>query len=531
MNTVKLVPKIETSRLILTWPTEEQIHQYYNDIKDSTMFKTILWDGPSGVHDLQEYWTSCTKWNPNVFSEDLHVAIIEKSTNKYIGGAALRPVEKYPHHLDVGYALAPKYHGQGYATEAVKALVNEAFLKREAERIFANVFENNQSSKNVVEKIGFQLEGTTRRAAFKQGQWLNLWLLAITRPDWEAHQKITTNFVRNEEIRKVFINGVKEINSKIVLEEYNPHWPDDFQKLKTKIEEALPGLNINIEHVGSTSVPNLAAKPIIDIALEVPNSSEELSYVPHLEAIGFQLHIREPEWWEHRMFKHHDHAVHLHVFTQACPEVEKMTSFRDHLKSHPSDFELYLNKKRELAKRTWKYLQHYADAKTEVVKDIMSRIRTHQNLVSLSEVEVSTDSSLLNLDLTYSYITNSYWANGIPRDVFENSVKNSLCFGVYKNKVQIGFARVVSDYSTFAYLGDVFIVEEERGKGYSKILMDTIMNHPQLQGLRRFCLGTKDAHDLYKKYGFEMIKSPQNWMEIKRSHIYQLSIRSENATL
>lgn len=131
---------------------------------------------------------------------------------------------------------------------------------------------------------------------------------------------------------------------------------------------------------------------------------------------------------------------------------------------------------------------------------------------SINDILISTDQNLLDLDLTHHYITNSYWAKGIPRHTFEKSVRNGLCFGVYKDKVQIGFGRVVSDYSTFAYLGDIFIVEEEKGKGYSKLLMEAIMNHPELQGLRRFCLGSKDAQSLYERYGFEQIRVPENWM-------------------
>lgn len=367
-------PQIETSRLTLTWPSSEQIEQYYYDIKDSNMFDTIQWDGPSGVHELYEYWAACSQWDPNNFSNQLHVAIIENTSNKYLGGAALRTIDNNPYYLDIGYALAPKYQGKGYATETVKALIEEGFKERGAERISANIFVGNDSSKRVVDKLGFQLEGTLRRSTLKYDKWLDVWLFAITRPDWEIRQKSIPNSTREDEIKKAHINEPLEIHSKILLEEYNPLWTSDFQKLKAKIETALANIKIKIEHVGSTSVPGLAAKPIIDIVLEVPDSSDEANYVPLLEANGFQLHIREPEWWEHRMFKHHNHAVHLHVFTQDCPEVEKMVKFRDHLIMNPSDFELYLNKKRELSQRTWKYLQNYADAKTEVVKDILSRV-------------------------------------------------------------------------------------------------------------------------------------------------------------
>jgi len=138
----------------------------------------------------------------------------------------------------------------------------------------------------------------------------------------------------------------------------------------------------------------------------------------------------------------------------------------------------------------------------------------------IDDILISTDIDLVNLDFTYENITNSYWAMGIPKETFEKSLINSLCFGVYKKNKQIGFARVISDYSTFAYLGDVFIVNNERGHGYSKILMDVLCGHPELQGLRRFCLGTRDAHTLYEKYGFKVIGQPEYWMEIKSQNIY-----------
>ena len=131
------------------------------------------------------------------------------------------------------------------------------------------------------------------------------------------------------------------------------------------------------------------------------------------------------------------------------------------------------------------------------------------------EFIVSTDRKRMNLDFIYSELSAMYWSKGMPREIFERSIQNSLCFGLYYNKRQIGFARVVSDLATFAFLGDVFVSEKYRGQGGSKALMRAIINHSDLQNLRRFCLGTKDAHDLYRKFGFEVIEEPSNWMEIK----------------
>ena len=130
---------------------------------------------------------------------------------------------------------------------------------------------------------------------------------------------------------------------------------------------------MRIEHCGSTSVPGLAAKPIIDIILEVANSGDEGAYAPPLEMAGYVLRIREKAWNEHRMFKGPDTDVNLHVFTVGCPEVDRMLAFRNWLRGNEADCKLYERTKRDLASRPWKYTQNYADAKSEVVAEIMER--------------------------------------------------------------------------------------------------------------------------------------------------------------
>ena len=132
---------------------------------------------------------------------------------------------------------------------------------------------------------------------------------------------------------------------------------------------------------------------------------------------------------------------------------------------------------------------------------------------------ISTDNNLLDLGLIHHYLDkDSYWANGIPFDKLERSIKNSLCFGVYFEGKQIGFARVVTDKATFGYLADVFILPEFRKQGLSKWLVQTIMNHPDLQGLRRWSLATVDAHGLYAQFGFTEITNPERWMQIFTPH-------------
>ena len=125
------------------------------------------------------------------------------------------------------------------------------------------------------------------------------------------------------------------------------------------------------------------------------------------------------------------------------------------------------------------------------------------------------------MDVVHGFLTKCYWAKGIPREVVACSIKYSLCFGVYAQNKQVGFARVISDYATYAYIGDVFVLEPFRGRGLGKWLMECVMQHPRLQGLRRWSLVTSDAHGLYEQFGFGPLKKPQNYMELHRPHVYQ----------
>jgi RimJ/RimL family protein N-acetyltransferase len=149
------------------------------------MFDTILWNGPAGPQDLHDYWT-CNNRDWTCTDLDFDLAVIEKASDRYIGGVSLRPVNGDPAILDLGYALAPAWHGQGFATEGLGALVRHAFEERGAERIFATIFVGNHASRRVAEKLGFQHEGTLRRAVWKRGVWLDEWLYATTRPQWAS---------------------------------------------------------------------------------------------------------------------------------------------------------------------------------------------------------------------------------------------------------------------------------------------------------------------------------------------------------
>jgi GNAT superfamily N-acetyltransferase len=135
---------------------------------------------------------------------------------------------------------------------------------------------------------------------------------------------------------------------------------------------------------------------------------------------------------------------------------------------------------------------------------------------------ISTDRARLDLSVIYSFLATCYWAKGIPREVVARSIEHSLCFGIYDGGgAQAGFARVVSDYATVAYLGDVFVLESYRGQGLSKWLMECIMQHPALQNLRRWILLTRDVHALYSQFGFTPIETPERYMELHRRNVYE----------
>jgi GNAT superfamily N-acetyltransferase len=142
---------------------------------------------------------------------------------------------------------------------------------------------------------------------------------------------------------------------------------------------------------------------------------------------------------------------------------------------------------------------------------------------SRGEFVISTDPALLDVDAIHAYLSHSYWAAGIPRDIVERSIRGSICFGLYTADRQVGFARVITDRATFAYLADVYVLEDYRGRGLSKWLMQVIMEYPDLRGLRRFMLVTRDAHGLYAQYGFQAIASPELHMEIARADVYPQS--------
>jgi GrpB-like predicted nucleotidyltransferase (UPF0157 family) len=173
-----------------------------------------------------------------------------------------------------------------------------------------------------------------------------------------------------------FLQPPVRIDGPITLVDADPGWAAQYARQEERIRAALGSRAIEVEHVGSTSIPELAAKPIIDIVLLVMDSADEAAYVPDLEAAGYQLQFREPEWYEHRFLRDFDPDVQVHVFSVGAAEVERMLLFRDWLRSRSEERDLYERTKRELAARRWAYIQDYAEAKSSVIEQILLRART-----------------------------------------------------------------------------------------------------------------------------------------------------------
>ena len=178
-----------------------------------------------------------------------------------------------------------------------------------------------------------------------------------------------------EEIRAAHVGEVKPLDGRVLIVDYDPQWAEVFEREAARIRGALAERALRIEHVGSTSVPGLPAKPIIDIVLVVNDSADETAYVPALAATGYRLHVREPDWFEHRMSKGPDTDINLHTFSAGCPEIDRMLMFRDWLRANPTDRQLYARTKFDLAQREWTFVQNYADAKSAVIDRIMARVR------------------------------------------------------------------------------------------------------------------------------------------------------------
>jgi len=180
--------------------------------------------------------------------------------------------------------------------------------------------------------------------------------------------------VADKPLKTGLIGGAEKREIKLV--DYDMDWPKKFETHARVIANALGDSTLRIEHIGSTSVPGLAAKPIIDILVAVPDSADESAYLPHLKAAGYVLRVREPDWNEHRMFRTPEQDAHVHVYSAGCHEIQRNLTFRDRLRRNADDRRRYEQTKRELAAQKWPDMNAYADAKTEVIESILAESRS-----------------------------------------------------------------------------------------------------------------------------------------------------------
>jgi GrpB-like predicted nucleotidyltransferase (UPF0157 family)/GNAT superfamily N-acetyltransferase len=253
--------------------------------------------------------------------------------------------------------LLPTFQGRGVGTVLMQRVITRANLERKPLRL--RVLRVNTSARRLYERLGFVLIRSTT-----EHDYLEMLPRGDRRPSTE------------QEIRAAHVGEVTPLRGHVLLVDYDPRWPGLFEREAVRIRRALDARALRVEHVGSTSVPALAAKSVIDIVLVVTDSAHEGAYVPALEAAGYRLHVREPDWHQHRMFKGSDPDVNLHTFSAGCAEVDRMLAFRNWLRTNAADRELYARTKRDLAQRDWTFGQNYADAKNDVVDQIMARARS-----------------------------------------------------------------------------------------------------------------------------------------------------------
>lgn len=269
-----------------------------------------------------------------------------------LGSIGVHEVE--PGVVEIGYWLRAGARGRGAATAALRQAARIA-CDGGAARVQLRADVENVASCRVAEKAGFTREGVLRSAH---------WNARLgRRQDWAMYALLAVEYVQPR----------PRLDGRIDLHDYDPAWPELYAREERRLRSVLGDRVVRVAHTGSTSVPGLCAKPIVDISLEVPDTRDEAAYLPDMEAAGYVLTIREPDWYEHRLFKGPDTNINLHVFPAGCEEFDRMVAFRDHLRSNAPDRALYERTKRELAQRDWEYVQDYADAKTAVVAEIAAR--------------------------------------------------------------------------------------------------------------------------------------------------------------
>jgi len=274
-----------------------------------------------------------------------------------------------PDGLEIGYWVHPGFTRRGLATGAASLLTDAALAQPDISHVEIHHDKANVASAGIPRKLGFQFIGEQRDEPEAPAELGIEWRWRMHKQLWQARgaRDAPERPEQQADLDTVLIGGPEK--RPIVLVEYDPNWPARFECEQARIHEALGGAAIRIEHIGSTAVPGLAAKPIVDVLVTVADPDDEEAFLPALTAAGYELRVREPG---HRMFRTPERDVHVHVWRDSDPEVERYLRFRDLLRRSPADRRTYEQLKRELAQFEWADTNHYADAKTPLIEQILA---------------------------------------------------------------------------------------------------------------------------------------------------------------
>lgn len=275
-----------------------------------------------------------------------------------------------PDGLEIGYWIHPSFTRRGFATGAVWLLTDAALAQPDISHVEIHHDKANLASAGVPRKLGFKFIGEERDKAGAPADLGIEWRWRMDKQTWQAHagKEPADRRKRAAHLDAVLIGGPEK--RAIVLVEYDPNWPTYFENERRRIQNALGEAATRIEHTGSTAVPGLAAKPIIDVLVTVADADDEGTFVPALEAAGYELRVREPG---HRMLRTPTRDVHVHLWRDDDPEVHRYLRFRDRLRCSPEDRRAYEQLKRDLARFDWADLNDYADAKGPLIESLLER--------------------------------------------------------------------------------------------------------------------------------------------------------------
>lgn len=319
---------------------------------------------------------------------------------------------------------------------------------------------------------------------------------------------------KQEYLKQVTIGNVPELSAHIELKEYDPAWTALYEVERQKINNALKRDGIVVEHIGSTSVPGLCAKPIIDILLLVEDSYDEDSYVPELEKAGYAMRVREPNWYGHRMLKGTAPEVNLHVFSIGCGEAQRMLDFRNWLRTHEADRKLYESTKRILVQKEWRYLQDYADAKSDVVREIFKHIVQTYRIRPLTEHYIPEMQTLFH-DTIITINSKDYtkeqvedWAScGCSVKHWEELLEKNDFIGMLDGQGKvIGFSSMNAE----GYLHSMFVHKDWQGKGVATKLLTEVEKMAHSYSVHKISVEASiTARPFFEKHGYKVVKEQQ----------------------